>query len=161
VFAVAVAVALTVTVTVTGVVADVVPVVAVGSATDSNTRTFCIPVEDTRGCARELCLYSGESTTLLGFPTSSSHMTLPPPTPPIFFNPHQMDTNVFLFRRIPQDAVEEGCGGGVEVLVARSTAGLRKRLLDADVTFSCPLNPDLVTDDEDRWVGDMLVPFWP
>jgi hypothetical protein len=68
-----------------------------------------------------------------------------PPPPHI-----QMDTNTFLFRRVPEDAVEEGCGGAVEAVVARSTAGLRKRLADADVLFYCPLNPDLAADDEDR-----------
>ena len=53
---------------------------------------------------------------------------------------------MFLFRGVPTD--DSGGTRHVDAVVARSTAGLRTRLLDADVDFTTPLNPDLMCDVE-------------
>jgi hypothetical protein len=75
----------------------------------------------------------------------------------------QMEGSTVLFRRREAAASSgEGDGGGsaahVQAVLARSTAGLRKRLLEADVVFSCPLNPDLCEDDDDE-PGCVWSPF--
>ncbi len=66
------------------------------------------------------------------------------------------DLYVFTFRRRAGDGMEddddmeeEEEADAVEVIVSRSTPGLRKRLRDADVPFDTPLNPALTDDDDD------------
>jgi hypothetical protein len=66
--------------------------------------------------------------------------------------PHRQigDSNVFLFRRVDGSGGSVGSSEGVEAVVARSSLGLRRRLEDADVAFSCPLSPEPLEDVDDE-----------
>ena len=69
----------------------------------------------------------------------------------------QLENNAFLFRGAAaadsdnaSEAADQPCRD-VDAVIARSTAGLRRRLADAGVAFSCPLNDDLNDDDDDGY----------